>query len=76
MRGRTNIGGGGLEINGSKVEYVVKSGATISEGDFVQLEDTVVTEQLEINFSPVFGFETFNLSNGNQITFYIDILLR
>lgn len=73
MRGRTNIGGGGgLEINGSKVEYVVKSGATISEGDFVQLEDTVVTEQLEINFSPVFGFETFNLSNGNQITFYID----
>lgn len=69
MRGRTNIGGGGLEINGSKVEYVVKSGATISEGDFVQFEDTVVTEQLEIVPS-ISGFETFNLSNGKQITFY------
>lgn len=73
MRGRTNIGdGGGLEINGSKVEYVVKSGTSISEGDFVQLEDTVVTEDITFPFSSITGFETFNLSNGNQITFYID----
>lgn len=69
MRGRTNISTGGLEINGNKVNYTVKSGVTINEGDFVQVDDSISPTTVSESISNA-STNIFELSDGRQICFY------
>lgn len=67
MRGRTNVGGGGLEINGDIEQWLVKDGEIIQEGDFVQIETMKDSGRTPSRIDPK---RIFNLSDGRQINLF------
>lgn len=69
MRGRTNVPGGGMEINGDKINLTVKSGVTINEGDFVQIDDSITPTTVSESIGNT-SANIFELSDGRQICFY------
>lgn len=85
MRGRTNIGGGGASIEGTKVEATVKSGETILSGSFVEFEKSFNTDTCKYYtnyysngfvdskyYTYASKFKTFKLSDGRFLTIQKD----